>query len=89
VSERRGGLFSSHFPPLFLTNKNAALRSEKKSRRARYPTAAQTLHQTFYITQPKLRVPTGVENAGNADEKEVRTHEVPEDDVPGEYLDKD
>ena len=34
-------------------------------------------------------VVTGVENAGNADEKEVRTHEVPEDDVPGEYLDKD
>src|SRR6266699_1977521 len=31
----------------------------------------------------------GVEDAGNADEKEVRTHEVPEDDVPGEYLDKE
>jgi hypothetical protein len=31
----------------------------------------------------------GVEDADNADEKEVRTHEVPEDDVPGEYLDKD
>jgi hypothetical protein len=27
-------------------------------------------------------VVTGVEDAGNADEKEVRTHEVPEDDVP-------
>ncbi len=32
-------------------------------------------------------VVTGVEDAGNADEKEVRTHEVPEDDVPGEYRD--
>jgi hypothetical protein len=32
---------------------------------------------------------SGVEDAGNADEKEVRTHEVPEDDVPGEYLDKE
>jgi hypothetical protein len=31
----------------------------------------------------------GVEDAESADEKEVRTHEVPEDDVPGEYLDKD
>jgi N utilization substance protein A len=31
----------------------------------------------------------GVEDAGNADEGEVHTHEVPEDDVPGEYLDKD
>jgi hypothetical protein len=31
----------------------------------------------------------GVEEAGDADEGEVRTHEVPEDDVPGEYLDKD
>jgi hypothetical protein len=33
-------------------------------------------------------VVTGVEDAGNADEKEVSTHEVPEDDVPGEYLTK-
>jgi hypothetical protein len=31
----------------------------------------------------------GVTDAGNADEEEVHTHEVPEDDVPGEYLDKD
>ena len=31
----------------------------------------------------------GVEDAENAYEKEVRTHEVPEDDVPGEYLDKE
>lgn len=30
----------------------------------------------------------GVEDAG-ADEKPVRTHEVPEDDVPEEYLDRD
>ena len=31
---------------------------------------------------------TGVEHAGDSDGKEVRTHEVPQDDVPGEYLDK-
>jgi len=31
----------------------------------------------------------GVEEADNADEREVHTHEVPEDDVPDEYLDKD
>ena len=31
----------------------------------------------------------GVEDAENANEKEVRTHEVPGDDVPGEYLDKE
>jgi hypothetical protein len=30
-----------------------------------------------------------VEEADDAEGKEVRTHEVPEDDVPGEYLDKD
>ena len=30
----------------------------------------------------------GVEDAGDLDEGEVRTHEVPQDDVPGEYLDK-
>jgi hypothetical protein len=28
----------------------------------------------------------GVEDAGDADESEVKTHEVPEDDVPEEYL---
>ena len=31
---------------------------------------------------------TGVEHADDTDEKEVRTHEVPQDDVPGEHLDK-
>jgi hypothetical protein len=31
----------------------------------------------------------GVEDAGDADEGEVVTHEVPEDDVPGEYRDKE
>jgi hypothetical protein len=34
-------------------------------------------------------VVTGVEEAEGSDEREVRTHEVPEDDVPSEYLDKD
>ena len=34
-------------------------------------------------------VVAGVESAGDADEKEVRTHEVPEDDVPAEYLDEE
>ena len=34
-------------------------------------------------------VVAGVEEADNADEQEVHTHEVPEDDVPEEYLDKD
>ncbi len=34
-------------------------------------------------------VVAGVQSAGDAEEKEVRTHEVPEDDVPGEYLDKE
>ena len=32
-------------------------------------------------------VVSGVERAGNEEGREVRTHEVPEDDVPGEYLD--
>src|ERR1700686_1147665 len=34
-------------------------------------------------------VVAGVQDAGSHDEREVGTHEVPEDDVPGEYLDKD
>jgi hypothetical protein len=32
---------------------------------------------------------SGVENAPDADEGEVHTREVPEDDVPQEYLDED
>ena len=34
-------------------------------------------------------VVSGVEDAGDRDEKAVRTREVSEDDVPGEYLDED
>jgi hypothetical protein len=37
----------------------------------------------------EAEVVKGVEDASDADEGEVHTHEVPEDDVPGEYLDKD
>lgn len=34
-------------------------------------------------------VVSGVEDAGDRGDREVRTREVPEDDVPGEYLDED
>ena len=34
-------------------------------------------------------VVSGVEEAGRRGEREVHTREVPEDDVPGEYLDQD
>jgi hypothetical protein len=37
----------------------------------------------------EAEVVKGVEDAGDADEVEVRTHEVPENDVPGEYLEKE
>jgi N utilization substance protein A len=37
----------------------------------------------------EAEVVEGVENAPDADEGEIKTHEVPEDDVPQEYLDKD
>ena len=38
----------------------------------------------------EAEVVKGVEDAGDrSGRREVRTHEVPEDDVPGEYLDKD
>ena len=37
----------------------------------------------------EAEVVEGVENARDADEGEVRTREVPEDDVPDEYLEKD
>jgi hypothetical protein len=36
----------------------------------------------------EAEVVKGVEDAEDADKREVRTHEVPQDDVPGEYLDK-
>ena len=37
----------------------------------------------------EAEVVEGVENAPDADQGEIKTHEVPEDDVPDEYLDKD
>jgi hypothetical protein len=37
----------------------------------------------------EAEVVSGVEEAGDSDEREVHTHEVSEDDVPEEYLDKD
>ena len=37
----------------------------------------------------EAEVVEGVENVPDADQGEVKTHEVPEDDVPGEYLEKD
>ncbi len=37
----------------------------------------------------EAEVVKGVQDAPDADQGEVRTHEVPEDDVPDEYLEKD
>ena len=37
----------------------------------------------------EANVLTGVEDAEGNEGKDVHTHEVPEDDVPGEYLDQD
>lgn len=37
----------------------------------------------------EAEVVKGIEDVPDADEGEVRTHEVPEDDVPDEYLQKD
>jgi len=37
----------------------------------------------------EAEVVKGVEDAGDRSAREVRTHEVPEDDVPSEYLDKE
>ena len=37
----------------------------------------------------EAEVLNGIERASDADEGEVRTHEVPEDDVPDEYREKD
>lgn len=37
----------------------------------------------------EAEVISGIENAPPADEEEVHTHEVPEDDVPSEYTDRD
>jgi len=37
----------------------------------------------------EAEVVKGVQDVPDADEGEIRTHEVPEDDVPDEYLEKD
>ena len=51
-----------------------------------YPNADQLLEEGNAF---EADVVSGVEAADNADEQEVHTHEVPEDDVPGEYLDEE
>jgi hypothetical protein len=45
----------------------------------------------FHAGTPSFEaeVVKGVEDAEDSDEGEVRTHEVPQDDVPGEYRDKE
>jgi hypothetical protein len=37
----------------------------------------------------EAEVVSGIEDSRNRDGKEVRTRQVPEDDVPGEYLDEE
>jgi hypothetical protein len=37
----------------------------------------------------EAEVVSGIEAADRDEGEEVHTHEVPEDDVPGEYLDKE
>ena len=37
----------------------------------------------------EAEVVKGVEDVPDADEDEIHTHEIPEDDVPDEYLEKD
>jgi hypothetical protein len=37
----------------------------------------------------EAEVVEGIQNVPDADQGEIKTHEVPEDDVPEEYLDKD
>jgi hypothetical protein len=46
-------------------------------------------HESNYQPQFERAFAPGVENADNADEREVHTHEVPEDDIPDEYFDKE
>jgi hypothetical protein len=46
---------------------------------------AELLEEGQYF---EASVVSGIENAPPADESEVHTRQVPEDDVPGEYLDE-
>jgi len=41
------------------------------------------------VTSSRLDTVAGVEEADDQDTREVHTHEVSEDDVPDEYLEKD
>jgi hypothetical protein len=51
---------------------------------------SESVHELVEEGNPfEADVVAGVQRAEDADEREVHTHEVPEDDVPGEYLDKD
>jgi hypothetical protein len=78
--------FPSQRPGASSGGQSGDLQGLSRSRRADSESVEELLEEGNAF---EADVVAGVEDAGNAEEKEVHTHEVPEDDVPGEYLDQD
>ncbi|HEY6303912.1 MAG TPA: hypothetical protein VIX14_12685 [Terriglobales bacterium] len=85
-SERLGVVFSPAGPGLHSGEQSGDLQGLSRFEAADSESVDELIEEGNAF---EAGVVAGVESADNADEKEVRTHEVPEDDVPGEYLNKE
>jgi hypothetical protein len=83
---RRGG----NFPPVGLGARSGGqsgdLQGLSDAERANSESVDELLEEGNAL---EAGIVAGVEEADGEDEREVHTHEVPEDDVPAEYLDEE
>jgi hypothetical protein len=89
--KKSGGLSAVPFPPAGRGSRNSDEQSGDLQGLSRREAAdSESVDELLEEGNAfEADVVAGVESADDSDEKEVRTHEVPEDDVPGEYLDKE
>lgn len=88
--KKGSGLDIARFSPLDSGSRSGGLSGDLQGLSSRQSADSESVDELVEEGNAfEAEVVAGVERAGNEDEGEVRTHEVPEDDVPGEYLDED
>jgi hypothetical protein len=84
-STRRRNQNTSAYPPE-LGNQSGDLQGLSRTEQADSESVSELVDEGNAF---EADVVAGVERADETDEEEVHTHEVPEDDVPEEYLERD
>jgi len=88
--KRSESVVTQGFPPEVRESRSGAQSGDFQGLSRRESAASESVEELLEEGNAfEAEAVSGVEDADNADEREVRTHELPEDDVPGEYLDKD